>query len=205
MTTYTVHLYREMRLVFPGIEAETPDEAARLASARGTYEADHIEDCAGFDYSARVGRDGDENVGGSRIVFLRADGGEIEPASQVSNATRARWAEACVSVLLQHTGCDEEDALGDLLCDLMHWSHQRGFDFALALDRARGHYDAELADEALVPPAEESADTASLLDALLDIKRLASGHDDSGYDPHALLELIERKAIAAVARAEAGG
>jgi hypothetical protein len=32
MKTYNVHIYREMRLFFPGIIASTAEEAARLAA-----------------------------------------------------------------------------------------------------------------------------------------------------------------------------
>jgi hypothetical protein len=45
------------------------------------------------------------------------------------------------------TGTDEEDALGDLLADLMHWADRRNFDFGLALDRARWHYEEETTGE----------------------------------------------------------
>ena len=38
---------------------------------------------------------------------------------------------------MHETGTDLEDSLGDLLCDLMHWSDRNQFDFDLALDRAR--------------------------------------------------------------------
>jgi hypothetical protein len=41
----------------------------------------------------------------------------------------------------------------------------------------------------------------TLLEALLDIKRLASKHDDTGYDPHTLVKLIEHKALAVLAAA----
>ena len=34
MTSHTVHPYREMRLVFQDIEAESPEEAADLAAIR---------------------------------------------------------------------------------------------------------------------------------------------------------------------------
>ncbi len=153
MTSYTVHLYREMRLVFPGIDATTPEEAARIASANETAAAERVEDCEGLTYCALVDRDGDDGHAESQTVFLRADGGEIEPApTDVTNRTRAAWAEACVRVFTQHTGCDREDALGDLLCDLMHWSFQHSFDMAAALDRALGHFEAELLEEGQVPP-----------------------------------------------------
>ena len=42
---------------------------------------------------------------------------------------------------------DAEEALGDLLTDLMHWSDRSGFDFDAALERARTHYEAETAGE----------------------------------------------------------
>ena len=41
-----------------------------------------------------------------------------------------------------------EDALGDLLGDLMHWADAKGFNFELALLRARHHYEAERAEGA---------------------------------------------------------
>ena len=46
------------------------------------------------------------------------------------------------------TGTDYEDALGDLLCDLMHWSDRSNFDFEAALSRARMHYEAETTEDA---------------------------------------------------------
>jgi hypothetical protein len=59
------------------------------------------------------------------------------------NDDRALWAEAALQSFMDGTGCDQEDALGDLLTDLMHWSDRNNYDFAAALERARGHYDAE--------------------------------------------------------------
>jgi hypothetical protein len=44
---------------------------------------------------------------------------------------------------LKQTGVDYEDALGDLLGDLMHLADREPFDFEPALGRARGHYAAE--------------------------------------------------------------
>ena len=60
MTLYNVHIYREMRLFFPGVEAATPDEAARIARDKPTYEADYTEDCDGQDLSALVDVVGDD-------------------------------------------------------------------------------------------------------------------------------------------------
>ncbi len=167
MTIYTVHVYREMRLVFPGIEAATPEEAARLAAAKPTYSSDDIEDCEGLTYSALVDVQGGQDHADSRTVRLRADGGEIEQAhASVTNRMRAAWAEAALGVFIQHTGCDLEDSLGDLLCDLLHWSEQHEFDFDLAVDRARNHFEAELLDELPPPPDAEEPSAPTLLAAL---------------------------------------
>lgn len=69
----------------------------------------------------------------------------------VTNADRAKWAEAALRHFQRATGADREDALGDLICDLMHWASANNFDFDAALHRARGHYEAEV-DEAATPP-----------------------------------------------------
>jgi hypothetical protein len=59
------------------------------------------------------------------------------------NAERAQWAKAALRAFMLETGVDYEDALGDLLGDLMHLADREPFDFEAALDRARGHYAAE--------------------------------------------------------------
>ncbi len=61
-----------------------------------------------------------------------------------SNLDRVAWAAAALRVFRRKTGCDHEDSLGDLLCDLMHWADRSNFDFDLALFRARSHYLAEI-------------------------------------------------------------
>jgi hypothetical protein len=65
-----------------------------------------------------------------------------------TNLYRARWADQAINVFRDATGCDHEDSLGDLLTDLLHWADASNFDFEAALDRARHHYDAEIAEEA---------------------------------------------------------
>jgi hypothetical protein len=61
MTQYIVHLYREMRIDFGGIEAETPEAAAEIASGKPTGDADAIEDCDGENLTALVDVAGDED------------------------------------------------------------------------------------------------------------------------------------------------
>jgi len=66
--TYNVHIYREMRLVFGGIEADTPEAAATIARDKPTGEADSIDDCEGESLSALVDVQGDEDYEDSRFI-----------------------------------------------------------------------------------------------------------------------------------------
>ena len=68
MTNYNVHLYREMRLVFDGIEAETPETAAAIARDMQTRDAVEIDDCEGMTLSALVDVDGDADYEHSVII-----------------------------------------------------------------------------------------------------------------------------------------
>ena len=60
MTFYNVHVYREMRLFFPDIEAPTPEEAAAKVAGLGTAEADEITSCDGENFAAPVDVVGDD-------------------------------------------------------------------------------------------------------------------------------------------------
>jgi hypothetical protein len=82
-------------------------------------------------------------------------------STDVTNANRAEWAQEALDRFRSITCCDHEDSLGDLLCDLMHWADANSFDFALALERAEGHYEAEVAE---APRA--CRQTTALLEAL---------------------------------------
>ena len=55
MQTYNVHVYREMRLFFPGIVAQTAEEAATLAAELPSGAAHALEDCDGENLAALVG------------------------------------------------------------------------------------------------------------------------------------------------------
>ena len=76
----------------------------------------------------------------------------LPPDPDGMNADRSRWAEAAIFEFQRQTGADLEDAVSDLLADLMHWCDRRKLDFDKELDRARSHYDEETEDI----PAEES-------------------------------------------------
>jgi hypothetical protein len=59
------------------------------------------------------------------------------------NANRAEWADAALREFQRATGTEDDDALGDLLCDLMHWCDRNRSNFDAALSRAQMHYEAE--------------------------------------------------------------
>ena len=67
----------------------------------------------------------------------------LPPDPDGKNHDRAAWAGAALAKFMEVTGTDVEDAVGDLLTDLMHWSDRNNYDFDAALDRARAHYEAE--------------------------------------------------------------
>ena len=72
---------------------------------------------------------------------------ELPPDPDGKNHDRAAWAGAALAKFMEVTGTDVEDAVGDLLTDLMHWSDRNNYDFDAALDRARWRYEAETGRE----------------------------------------------------------
>ena len=68
MKTYNVHVYREMRLFFPGIVASTAEEAATLAAEMPSEAAQALEDCDGENLAALVGVIGREDGQQSRMI-----------------------------------------------------------------------------------------------------------------------------------------
>lgn len=68
MPRYNVHLYREMRTYFPGIEADSPRAAAAIADGLHTSEAAIIEDCEGKTLSGLVDLEGDLDYAHSLLI-----------------------------------------------------------------------------------------------------------------------------------------
>src|SRR5262249_23191171 len=75
--------------------------------------------------------------------LFQANGPRTKPDPDGMNDKRATWAGKSISAFQDATGTDHEDALADLLTDLMHWTDRTGLDFDQALERARWHYEAE--------------------------------------------------------------
>jgi len=71
----------------------------------------------------------------------------LPPDPDGMNDKRASWAGSALAVFMRDTGTEDEDALGDLLADLMHWCDRNNYDFDAALGRAFGHYEAETGRE----------------------------------------------------------
>jgi hypothetical protein len=72
---------------------------------------------------------------------------QLPPDPEEMNDIRSDWAGLAIAAFIARTGADWEDALGDLLTDLMHWADRNNFDMDAALERARGHYEAETGGE----------------------------------------------------------
>ena len=73
MTKFIVHLYREMRLSFADVEADTPEAAAWVTRDRPTGDADDIDDCDGETLAALVDTAGDEDYSQSVMVDFEAE------------------------------------------------------------------------------------------------------------------------------------
>jgi hypothetical protein len=91
MKIFNVHIYREMRLVFKGIEATSHEAAASIAHDKPTDEADDIADCEGENLSALVDVQGDEEYEHSRVI-------DLEPAVQRQAALKLLAALASLTV-----------------------------------------------------------------------------------------------------------
>jgi len=78
---------------------------------------------------------------------LSADG-QLPPNPTAMNEWRSTIAGLAIASFMAATGSDLEDALPDLLADLMHWSDRQGCDFDAMLERAKFHYEAETTEEA---------------------------------------------------------
>jgi hypothetical protein len=74
---------------------------------------------------------------------LKKKARRLPPDPEAMNNDRAEWAATALLQFQSTTGSDHEDALGDLLCDLMHWCDRNNYEFDLALTRAQGNYEAE--------------------------------------------------------------
>lgn len=87
-----------------------------------------------------------ESAGESVHVRISMESG-LPPDPDGKNDDRAACASAALVAFLDETHTDPQDALPDLLGNLMHWCDRSGRDFDAALERARKHYAAETGGE----------------------------------------------------------
>jgi hypothetical protein len=124
MTLYHVHIYREMKLVYGGIEAASAEEAANKARARDTGDADSSDDCDGATLAALVDVAGDEDYEQSRLIEFRS--------TESCNSADAAL------VLLDLVRCGLLSlAEGDAYCEFTgttYWFNDRAPDWQALLD-----------------------------------------------------------------------
>lgn len=60
-----------------------------------------------------------------------------------TNADRAARAARALSDIVDANGCDDADAVIDLLADIRHYCHQHGIDYTTADTMAQTHFIAE--------------------------------------------------------------
>jgi len=77
----------------------------------------------------------------------------LPPDPEGVNDRRAAWAAAALQTFRDATGADADDALADLIADLMHWCDRNGMDIDRQLQRGRCHYAAETAAEPADKPS----------------------------------------------------
>jgi hypothetical protein len=87
----------------------------------------------------------------------------VRPDPDGQNADRAEWAASALRHFQCTTGTDYDDALADLLCDLMHWCDREGLSFNDALSNGTSHYTAETTDPAIVTCDACGAETETVI------------------------------------------
>lgn len=70
--------------------------------------------------------------------------GALPPDPDKQNDDRAGWADVALTAFRSATGCDEEDALGDLLCNLHHWCDRHDLDLSFEFEQATDMYAEEI-------------------------------------------------------------
>ena len=60
----------------------------------------------------------------------------LPPDPEGMNGERAQWAKEALTAFQRATRADDEDAVKDLLCNLMHLCDRTGMEFAVEFDAA---------------------------------------------------------------------
>ena len=124
MTNYNVHIFREMRLVFGGIEADSPHAAAAIARDKPTGDADNIEDCDGENLAALVDVAGDEDYSQSVMVYFEDE--RVRKAGPALLAALEDLMQQFIGIGIAAESSDDPDL------DFGQWAGTEGLSFAKA-------------------------------------------------------------------------
>lgn len=72
---------------------------------------------------------------------------KLPPDPEGMNDRRAAWADSALASFSADTGSGRDEAIGDLICNLIHWCDRNNFDFDSVLVRARNYYIEETTDQ----------------------------------------------------------
>jgi hypothetical protein len=119
---FNVHVYREMRLYFPDIQAAATEEAAGIALNLPTDEASTVDDCDGRTFAALVDLVGDRDYRHSRTINTE-EGKLADKARQM-----VELLAKCVALLEQHTSEPAQQEtiqeIKDLLANVSTGDHE---------------------------------------------------------------------------------
>jgi hypothetical protein len=85
--TYNVHIYREMRLRFDNIKADSHEAASAIARSLSLKVADDFDECEGRTFTALVDVVGDDEYADSETIDFE-DGKLLDAAPKMLTAAR---------------------------------------------------------------------------------------------------------------------
>ncbi len=125
MRNFNVHLYREMRVEFDGIEAATPEAAAAIAANNPSRDADAITDCDGEDFAALVDLVGDREFSQSVTIDFEAER-QRRAAPKLLTALESLADQADEDCPEEHRSRHFKDALEDARATIAEATREHG-------------------------------------------------------------------------------
>lgn len=153
MATYTAFFRTAAAYAMHDFEADFPEQALEMARA---FFDTHDDDLMFEAYDGSLPLDEIEIAGpeGHALVVWHSDDMRPRPSAPAlriegdMNTRRAAWASAALAAFCaltgQNTEEEAEEAMSDLLCDLLHLAKAKGFNPQTMLTRAVGHYEHEV-------------------------------------------------------------
>lgn len=124
-----------------GYTMHGPDEGVQDGNTKWAY-------CIDGDYSEEFDTEGEAWQAAIDEMRAKLKGKPLPADPDGQNDDRAEWANTALVAFAKATGCDARDeAIGDLLGNLMHWCDRNGRDFEKELQQGRDYYRAETAPD----------------------------------------------------------